>query len=388
MALEEVDVNVMLDPVAGVLDERGRAHLRLVCEREAGAWLLAMPSYAIGNAIAAPHFITLLRRRLGMQVFDHAFNCTLCAGVMDPFGDHALVCACGGDRTVRHNLLRDLVLRWAKAAGHAAVAEKKGLLPPRPFIGGAWENGTIGADARCPPETRRPADVYLPAWSGGRPAALDFFVTSGLQAGYLSASAADGGAATARYADRKRSHLDTATLCADAGLTFVPFGFEAEGGVGREARAVLGGLARDSARLTGEGHSTRAAMAAQALSVALQRANALAIARRAPGSAPPMSVPLAAAQDQLRFAAAARLPTSLPQPNESIASAVSPLPALVVVTSPVACGSLSCSPPVLCTTPVSGAAPTAAASPAAPPLPVGATSSATSPNDSTHMCSV
>ena len=73
--------------------------------------------------------------------------------------------------------------------------------------------------------------------------------------------------------------LDTAELCADAGLCFVPFGFEAEGGFGREAREVLAGLARDSARLTGEGHATRAAMAAQALSVTLQRANAHAIAR-------------------------------------------------------------------------------------------------------------
>ena len=51
--------------------------------------------------------------------------------------------------------------------------------------------------------------------------------------GYLDASAVDGGAATARYADRKHGHLNTAALCADAGLSFVPFIFEAEGGVGR-----------------------------------------------------------------------------------------------------------------------------------------------------------
>ncbi len=295
------------------------------------------------------------------------------------------------------DVLRDLILRWARAAGHAAVAEKQGLLPPRPPIGGAWENGTAGADARCRPEARRPADVYLPSWCGGRPASVDLAVTSGLQAGLQNVSALDGGAAAARYADRKRAYLDTATLCDDAGLTFVPFVFEAEGGVGREGRAVLSGLARDAARLTGETPSARGELAMQALSVALQRANALAIARRATGSAPPLSAPLAAARDQLRFAAAMRLPAAIPfavpippaVPTTGAAAAAPPCtPAPVLVTSLAACGSLSCSPPVLCATPVSSAAPAAAASPAAPPLPVGGTSSATPPNDSSHLCSV
>eukprot|EP00663_Eupelagonemidae_sp_cell21sb_P010460 gene10460-biopygen9576 len=55
--------------------------------------------------------------------------------VMDPFGDHALVCSGGGDRTRRHNALRDLIVRLAQSAGVAAVAEKPGLLPPRPLVG-------------------------------------------------------------------------------------------------------------------------------------------------------------------------------------------------------------------------------------------------------------
>ena len=39
---------------------------------------------------------------------------------------------------------------------------------------------------------RRPADVYLPRWSSGGPAALDFAITSGLQIGSLASTAADG----------------------------------------------------------------------------------------------------------------------------------------------------------------------------------------------------
>ena len=136
-------------------------------------------------------------------------------------------------------------------------------------------------------------------------------MTSGLQAG-LVVSACDGTVATERDAERKRNHLQTAAICAEAGLAFIPFVFEAEGGLGREGRSVLSGLARDAARLTGDSPSFRGELASQALAVALQRANALAIARRAPGSAPPLAAPLAAARDQLRIAAALRLPVAAP----------------------------------------------------------------------------
>ena len=83
-----------------------------------------------------------------------------------------------------------------------------------------------------------------------------------------------------------------------------PLVVEADGGFGKEARSVLGALATAAGRLTGEGTAVRGEMAVQSLSVALQRANAAAIARRAPDPAPPLAAPLAAAQSQLRFAAA------------------------------------------------------------------------------------
>eukprot|EP00660_Eupelagonema_oceanica_P008066 gene8066-biopygen42227 len=367
MRLEDEIVSAALGQGGG-LDQRGRAHLQLLRQPGAGAWLLAMPSHATGNAIAAPLFLTMLRRRLRMPVFERAFNCPLCAGVMDTFGDHALVCACGGDRTVRHNKLRDLVLRWAHAAGHAAVAEKAGLLPPRPFIGAAWENGTAGADARCRPAARRPADVYLPAWSGGRPAAIDLAVTSGLQAGLLDLSAVDGGAAAARYADRKRHHLDTAAQCDDAGLKFVPFIFEAEGGLGSEARALLTLLSRDAARLTSEEPAVRDGHAVQALSVSLQRSNALAIARRAVGSAPPLCAPLAAARDHLHLAAAAQ-PSAPDAPAGAAgnpaavaaAAAPAPTPAATAASSTPPCASACGTSPPPPAVPVAAAAAAAAA---------------------------
>ena len=130
---------------------------------------------------------------------------------VDTWGDHALVCACGGGRTLRHNALRDRVLRFAKSAGHHAVAEKPGLLPPRLNVGGAWENGLGGSNVRwILAQDRRPADVWVAAWNGGLPAAVDLVVTSGLQSALLDLSAVDGAAAAARYEERKRKYLDTA----------------------------------------------------------------------------------------------------------------------------------------------------------------------------------
>ena len=50
MALEDVTLSEMLDPAEGLL-ERERAHLQLAREPGSGAWLFAIPSFALGNAI-------------------------------------------------------------------------------------------------------------------------------------------------------------------------------------------------------------------------------------------------------------------------------------------------------------------------------------------------
>ena len=90
---------------------------------------------------------------------------------MDSYGDHALVCPCRGDRTVRHNAFRDLIFSEAACAGCAPEKEKQGLLPGRSLDDGAPSRSDTrpGADER-----RRPADVWLPRGTGdrsGRPAA-------------------------------------------------------------------------------------------------------------------------------------------------------------------------------------------------------------------------
>ena len=84
-------------------------------------------------------------------------RCRICHAVADPFGDHQVGCGGNGDRIHRHDSIRDAVF---SAAQSAARREVPSLIP----------------DTRS-----RPADIFLPNWKRGRPAALDVTVISTLQ---------------------------------------------------------------------------------------------------------------------------------------------------------------------------------------------------------------
>ena len=199
--------------------------------------------------------------------------------IFDMFGDPCLTCSVGGPRTKMHNLLRNEVYYFCNSSGLNPELERQGLLPPRPLTGATQENGAsrdIGAG-------RRPADVYLPRWRRGVPAALDFAVTSGLRPDIVQKSAEDGTTALKLYEDFKRSYLDTNSICEEEGLTFIPLICEADGGGwGPAAHTVWSELAKHKSILTGEQHSIIATQLLQSLGLILHRENARAIMRRSP----------------------------------------------------------------------------------------------------------
>ena len=139
---------------------------------------------------------------------------------------HCLVCPNGGDRTKRHNHLRNRVFLFSASAGLNPELEKSGLLQPRPQTGGASANGAAPHNA----STRRPADVYVPRWRRGLPLAMDFAVTYGIRQDATQASIQDPSTAVTAYEDHKRNHLNTARLCSEVGLLFYPMVVEANGG--------------------------------------------------------------------------------------------------------------------------------------------------------------
>ena len=149
-------------------------HLALQTIYGAGVWLTALPSNEDLRMDPSSFRITLARR-LRLKVQPEDGPCSRCGGLMDCFGDHALVCPCAGDRTKRHNCLRNRVHDSAREGGLAPEREKAGLLPasmdhggadgiggvPVPQSGDPWEPPDPGPDL-LGRGRRRPADVFIP----------------------------------------------------------------------------------------------------------------------------------------------------------------------------------------------------------------------------------
>ncbi|CAK0794741.1 unnamed protein product, partial [Prorocentrum cordatum] len=118
------------------------------------------PNEKLGLLFEPEEFLTELRRRLLLQVYDTGYFCPCCDVPRDRHGRHAGLCAGVGDRVCPRNAARNLVGRFAAAAGCNPELERPELLPPRPD-----DDRAFG---------RRPADVHIPSWHRGTPAAYDF----------------------------------------------------------------------------------------------------------------------------------------------------------------------------------------------------------------------
>ena len=262
-------------------DVKLQAHLNLTTSSGAGSWLHAVPSRSLGTHIDPLLFRTMVQRRLRVPIYDADFHCPFCDEIVDKYGDHCLTCSCGGDRTKRHNLIRNEVFHFCASSGLNPELERPGILQSRPLAGARQENGA----PRGQDENRRPADVYLPKWRRGTPAALDFAITSGLRRDMVNHSAEDGSKATKLYENFKRSHLDTEELCRDNGVTFIPVICEADGGGwGPAAHKVWSELAKHKSIRSGEPSSIIVSRLLQSLGLILHRENARSILRRYPGN--------------------------------------------------------------------------------------------------------
>ena len=209
----------------------------LISEAEAGAraFLAAVPHLL--RRIDPAVFVAELRHRLLVPEAAEDVWCPECDGIMDCHSLHAGVCIAGGERTQRHNAVRNLLCSWADRAGLQPERERPGLLlPQRP--------GEVGL------ERRRPADVYLPSFQGS-PTALDVAVTACQRMETLTEAGRHAGVAAAAYARTKESHLDTARVCAAQGVQFQPMVLEGTGTWEPGASRVLWNIARAAASSAG-----------------------------------------------------------------------------------------------------------------------------------------
>eukprot|EP00731_Ephydatia_muelleri_P002290 Em0001g2290a len=144
----------------------------------ASAWLSVTPSPRLNLHLEPAEFQVALKWWLGIPVVQGQ-SCPHCPScVLDDFGHHSLTCKHGGDVVSQHNKLRDVFYDFCQRA----------CLGPRLEMGcGA------GSDSQS-----HPADVLVPNWDLGKPAAFDLSVTSTLQSSaLLEASVMAGSAALA-----------------------------------------------------------------------------------------------------------------------------------------------------------------------------------------------
>ena len=243
----------------------------------AGKVLGVTPSLTLDKCLSKSDFAISVACRLGVDVCEGDVPCNFCGIVMDRGGRHCLSCMAGGDHTLQHNDVRNIV---------HSFCERARLRPER-------EAGGILATLPNPETRRRPADVLvcssaifaktLPDGTLERmppQMALDFTVVNALGRGHWRETLGEAGAAATSYAETKRAYRNTAQRCEEAGVRFQPIVFEAQGGMTKEAAAVLHTLANAVAQNENADPRKMKSDIIQRIGLALARHVASAIKRR------------------------------------------------------------------------------------------------------------
>ena len=195
-------------------DERSQALALSTSLPHAGDWLNVLPSPSLGLTLHNQYFRHCLDYWLGLRLVSGRMTCAICNkfDAADSLGDHEVGCGGNGDRIHRHDALRDALFSAAQSAA----------LGPRKAV------PALIAGSRS-----RPANIFLPNWCGGQPAALDVTVISPLQSLTLAGAASVKGHALQVAENRKRAAHNA--NCAAAGVVFLPIAVEALGGWSEEA---------------------------------------------------------------------------------------------------------------------------------------------------------
>ncbi len=194
-----------------------KTRLLAVSDSQSASWLTATPSPGLGYRLEANEVQILLKIRLGLSLEGANSNCLYCPGkVLDGADHHALTCRCGPDVVHRHNKLRNCINTVCRRA----------LLNPQ------LEQGS-----RCGSQTR-PADIFIPVWTLGQPAAIDLTVVHPLNSEFLS-NGASTAAETCLQAAEEWKHGANGKKCKELGWQCIPMAVTVYGVWGPEARITI-----------------------------------------------------------------------------------------------------------------------------------------------------
>jgi hypothetical protein len=239
-------------------DRRNKQRLnRLACEH-ANAWVTALPSEIDGKETVLPPsiYITAACRLLGLPVMKSNL-CPVCQHtIMDSLGDHAICCKRSGDTITRHNKLRNLLYKLAD----------RGLLNPE-----LEKRGILGHTDKS---QRRPGDVTIPDWTGGRGLAIDVAVICPVAESHLSqAEPCESYAVKEKHATYDEGFKGTQ-------FDFAAVVFETSGAVNKEGNDVIRQLIRIASKREGAGNSSYAGRTWSRISCCIQFSVAQAILNR------------------------------------------------------------------------------------------------------------
>ena len=274
ISLEEIDIPLRQRPLSYCIDEavyhrlltsapniRSRALALSTSLPHSGDWLNVVPSALLGLGLHLQdkEFRLCLSYWLGLMMSEEGVTCPICQKPADAYGDHQVGCGGNGDRIYRHNSIRDAVF---SAAQSAALAPRK------------------EAPSVIPGSSSRPADVYLPNWNRGRPAALDVHVISTMQQQTLFGASITPGHAL--HVGEERKMAAHASTCRAAGIAFIPLVVETLGGWSQEAISAIKSIGRLQGQCLGIPPPESTWHLFQRLAIALWKGNATLWIRRQP----------------------------------------------------------------------------------------------------------
>ena len=259
-AIDEASFDALVDSAP---NPRSKALALSSAIHHAGDWLNVIPSSALGLHLQDREFRFCLLYWLGLQVFGEDLRCPVCQADADPHRDHHVGCGGNCDRILRHNSLRDAVFSAAQSAALAPRREVPSLVP-----------GT-----QC-----RPADIYLPCWKRGRPAALDITVISTLQQSTIRGAAENQGHALLVAEERKFAAHGLA--CQAIGISFIPLAIESLGGLSVTASDTISSIGRLMGQRLGIPPADSTRHLFQRMAICLWRGNATAWINRSPSLSP------------------------------------------------------------------------------------------------------
>ena len=250
--------NKIFDALYATGNLSDKTRLMAASAPHAGAWLTAPATRALDNRLSTAEFAAASLLRIGANQTPADTWCPKCDCILERSALHAVSCSAGGDRTIKHNTIRDETHHHCVAAGLHSTREVSGLLPDDP--------------------RRRPGDIVIQG--DDTTLALDFAVTSPFQPSVREDASKSHLAAAIAYEAEKYSDRDTSQRCEAEGMRLVPMVVECLGGWGPAAQGFFKTLVKAACAKTGVSESVATTHLYQNLGIKLQRANARSILSR------------------------------------------------------------------------------------------------------------